>query len=70
MAGVVVTSVDPSSAAAAADLESGDVIQEVNGKPVRDVTEFHHALAGTKNQTMLLLVSRAGTTRFLVLSAQ
>ena len=68
--GVVVTSVDPSSAAAAADLESGDVIQEVNRKPVRDVKEFDRALAGTENQTILLLVSRASATRFLVLSPQ
>ena len=39
-AGVVITSVDPSSAAAAADLERGDVIQEVNNKSVGNVAEY------------------------------
>lgn len=55
-AGVVITSVDPSSAAAAADLEGGDVIQEVNPKSVRNVAEYDRALAATDNQPALLLV--------------
>jgi serine protease Do len=70
MAGVIVTSVDPSSAAAAADLERGDVIQEVNRKSVRNVADYHSALAGTDNQAILLLVSRSGSTRFIVVSPQ
>ncbi len=65
-AGVVVTSVDSSSAAAAADLERGDVIQEVNRKPVHNVTEFGGALAGTSGKPVLLLVNRGGSTRYLV----
>jgi serine protease Do len=68
--GVVVVSVDPSSAAAAADLEQGDVIEEVNRKPVPDVADYEHALAGTDNQTTLLLVNRAGSTRFIVVPPQ
>lgn len=68
--GVVITAVDPSSAAAAADLESGDVIQEVNRKPVRNVTEYKQALLGAGNQAVLLLVNRAGATRYIVVSAQ
>src|ERR1700739_101018 len=68
--GVVITSVDPSSAAAAADLESGDVIQEVNRKPVRNVAEYNRALAGAGNQAILLLVNRAGSARYVVVSPQ
>jgi serine protease Do len=68
--GVVITSVDPSSAAAAADLESGDVIQEVNRKPVRNVAEYNRALAGAGNQAILLLVNRAGNARYVVVSPQ
>ena len=68
--GIVVTSVDPSSAAAAADLERGDVIQEVNRKPVRDVADYDRALARTDNQTILLLVDRAGSADFIVVSPQ
>jgi serine protease Do len=65
--GVVVTELDPSSAAAAAGIREGDVIQEVNRKPVRNVEQFRHALAATANQAVLLLVNRGGTTHFVVL---
>lgn len=68
--GVVVTSVDPSSAAAAADIERGDVIQEVNRKPVHSVAEYNGALSGTHDQSVLLLVKRDSTTRFVVIQPQ
>ncbi|MGB7844179.1 MAG: DegQ family serine endoprotease [Candidatus Acidiferrum sp.] len=64
--GVVISSVDPSSPAAAAHLESGDVIQEVNHKPVANVHEYDRALAEIHNQPLLLLVNRGGATRFVV----
>jgi serine protease Do len=59
--GVVVTQVNPSSNAADAGLQQGDVIQEVNRKPVHNASEFEHALSGSKDQT-LLLVNRHGST--------
>jgi S1-C subfamily serine protease len=62
--------VDTSSAAATEDLESGDVIQEVNRKPVRSVAEYNRTLAGAGNQAILLLVNRAGATRYIVVPAQ
>jgi serine protease Do len=68
--GVVITSVDPSSAAAAADLERGDVIQEVNRKPVRTIGQYERALVGTNGQAVLLLVNRGGSTHFIVVSPQ
>ena len=68
--GVVVTSVDPSSAAAAADLERGDIIQEVNRKPVRNVAEYNEALSGSHDQSVLLLVKRGSATRFVVIEPQ
>ena len=68
--GMVITAVDPSSAAAPGDLETGDVIQEVNRKPVRNLTEYKQALLGAGNQAVLLLVNRAGATRYIVVSAQ
>ncbi len=70
MSGVVITSVDPSSAAAAADLESGDVVQEVNRKPVHNIAEYERALAGVDNQSVLLLVNRGGSSRFIVIEPQ
>lgn len=69
-AGVVITSVDSSSAAAAAGLERGDVIQEVNRKSVHNVAEYERSLAATDNQPVLLLVDRAGSTRFIVVSPE
>jgi len=64
--GVVITSVDPSSAAAAASLQQGDVVQEVNRKPVHDVAEYDRALAEVHGQSILLLISRGQATRFVV----
>jgi len=68
--GVVVTSVDASSPAAAADLRRGDVIEEVNRKPVRDVEQYRQALAGSGNQAVLLLVNRGGQTHYLVVQPE
>lgn len=68
--GVVVTSVRPSTAAAAAGVERGDVIHEVNRKLVHDVAEYDRALAGTDNQMIFLLVNRRGRTHFIVVSSQ
>jgi serine protease Do len=54
--GVVITSVDPDSAAAAANLERGDVIMEVNHKAVTSVDSYRQAIASAGNQAVLLLV--------------
>ena len=63
-AGVVVTAVDPASQAAANGLRRGDVILEVNRKPVRNTAEFEQALKHSTPET-LLLVSRQGSTLYL-----
>jgi serine protease Do len=68
--GVVITSVDPSSAAAAAGLARSDIIQEVNRKPIRNVADYDRALSGVHNQSVLLLVSRDSTTRYVVIQAE
>lgn len=62
--GVVVTNVDPASHAADAGLQQGDVIQQVNHKPVNNTSEFEQALRSS-NQENLLLVNRNGSTMFL-----
>lgn len=62
--GVVVTNVSPSSEAADAGLQRGDVIQEVNHKPVQSTAEFEQALGSSKENT-LLLVNRNGSTMYL-----
>ncbi len=62
--GVIVTNVNPSSRAADAGLQRGDVIQEVNRKPVRNASDFERALSGSKEEN-LLLVNRHGNTLYL-----
>jgi len=62
--GVVVTNVDPNSHAAAAGLQEGDVIQEVNRKPVASAQDFSQALRNS-NGDSLLLVNRQGNRLFL-----
>jgi serine protease Do len=64
--GVVVTSVDPSSPAAVAGLSRGDVIQEVNHKPIGSTGEFQQALSGADKQPVLLLVNHGGASGFVV----
>jgi serine protease Do len=62
--GVVVTKVNPSSDAANAGLRRGDVIQEVNRKPVSNVSEFENAAGRSKEETVLL-VNRSGHTFYI-----
>jgi serine protease Do len=68
--GVVVTQVDPSSAAAAAGLDRGMVIQEVNHKPVTNISQYKQALTGATNGSVLLLVNQGGVTRYMVVESR
>jgi serine protease Do len=62
--GVVVTDISPSSPLASTGLERGDVIQQVNHQPVKNVAELEAAVRqGGKN--LLFLVNRQGTTLFI-----
>jgi serine protease Do len=62
--GVVVTDVDPASQAAAAGLKRGDVIQQVNRKPVTNADEFAAAVGHSGGES-LLLINRDGNKIFL-----
>jgi serine protease Do len=68
--GVIVTQVDPASDAAAAGIQAGDVIQQVNHKPVRDLGQYQQAIAGLGNQPVLLLLERGGFTHFVVVEPE
>jgi serine protease Do len=63
-AGVVVTDINPSSPLASAGLRRGDVIQEVNHQPVKNVTQLEEAVRKA-GKSPLLLVNRKGSTLFL-----
>ncbi len=62
--GVVVTDIDPASKMADSGLQQGDVIQEVNHKPVTNVSDFQSAI-GKAGTDPLLLVNRDGRTLFI-----
>ncbi len=68
--GVVVSNVDPSSAAAVAGIQQGDVIEEVNHKPVHTMDEYQAAASGIGDQPALLLIYRNGMTVYLVVQPQ
>ncbi len=68
--GVLVSSVQEASAAADAGLRRGDVIQEVNRKPVNNVADFRQALKLGGKNSVLLLVNRGGHTSFVAIPAQ
>ncbi len=67
--GVVVTDIDPSSVAAAAGIQRGDLILEVNRKKVANTSEFNAAIAkAAKSEGVLLLVKHDQYTRYISLS--
>jgi serine protease Do len=67
--GVVVTSVEPDSPSGQAGLHPGDVVLELNRRPVRDVEEYNK-IAGRldRDESVLLLVNRQGRNNFVVLN--
>ncbi|GAC1701895.1 MAG: DegQ family serine endoprotease [Candidatus Acidiferrum sp.] len=58
--GVVVSQVDPSSPAATAGVREGDVVVEVNHKPVNSVSEFDQAMRAAEGKAIALRVNREG----------
>ena len=66
--GVIVTQVAPGSPAAAAGIQPGDLIEEVNRTAVTSVDEFSTVIAGLKEEETLLVLARRGTfTSFFAL---
>ena len=65
--GVIVADIEEDSAAAEAGLQIGDVIQEVNRKPVRTIAEFESQITASRAESILLLVNRDGHTRFIAI---
>ena len=64
--GAVVTEVKPDSGAAEAGLKPGDVIQEINRKPVKTAEEAVRLTENASDKTTLLRVWRDGGSRFVV----
>jgi serine protease Do len=58
--GVVVTRVEPGSPAADAGIQTGDLVQEVNRKPVKNVEDFVQKVEKAKGQDNILLLIQRG----------
>ncbi|MCX5804905.1 MAG: DegQ family serine endoprotease [Proteobacteria bacterium] len=66
--GVIVTDVQPGSPAQNVDIRSGDVIKEINRKPIRNITDFKDAMKrGNVKEGIVLLVRRENATFYIVL---
>jgi serine protease Do len=58
--GVAVTQVEPGSPAAEAGIQSGDIIREVNRKPVKDADDLLQKVEQAKEQSNILLLVQRG----------
>ena len=63
--GVIVADIKLSSLLASSSLQEGEVIQEVNRKPVKNVTDFQLAMQRA-GKDPLLLVNRLGNTLYVI----
>ncbi len=68
--GVAVTGLDPASLALAAGLERGDVIVQVDHRPVANAAEFRAAVRAAGSGRVLLFVYHKGNTRYLVVEPE
>jgi serine protease Do len=68
--GVVVTDVEPGSAAEAANIQRGDVILQVNRQPIGNVDDLNRILNRLKDQDAQLLINRAGHTTYVILTPE
>ena len=63
--GLVIEDVNPDGRAADANLQAGDVIEQVNRRPVQTVDELRNAVKEAGNKPVLLLINRQGTELFV-----
>ncbi|MDH5541417.1 MAG: DegQ family serine endoprotease [Nitrospinota bacterium] len=66
-AGVLVAEVQPSGAASKAGIQPGDIIEEVNRKPVKTAEEFNSVVSRIeKDEPILLVVRRGESSNFVI----
>lgn len=66
--GVVIVRVKPGSTAEDVGVREGDIVLEVNRKPVTSIKSYERAVSGlAKDQAVLLLLKRKGQTIYLTL---
>jgi serine protease Do len=67
--GAVITAVESGSAADVVGLREGDLIVEVNRKPVASAEDFRQAVAASPKNLLLLVKSKEGA-RFVVMKSE
>ncbi|MBI5469592.1 MAG: DegQ family serine endoprotease [Deltaproteobacteria bacterium] len=66
--GLIVSAVKPDSPAGSAGLRRGDVVKEVDRKPVKSMKDYERAISATeKKDVVLLLILRGNNTIYVVL---
>ena len=69
--GVVITGVDPDSAAADKQVQAGDVVMEINQEPVKEPSDIAKKIqvlkSGGKKSALLLVANGQGEVRFVAL---
>jgi len=69
--GVIIVDVESGSPAGEAGLTPGDIIVEIEKKPIKDLETLNNMLAGVKaGDTILFLIDRGGTTIFVTLTVE
>jgi serine protease Do len=66
--GVVVSRVEPSGPADGAGMQRGDVITEVDRKPVTSVEDFEKLTSGSGGTQVLLKIQRSGSALYVALA--
>jgi len=68
--GVVVIGVAPNSPAEEAGIQVGDIIKEINRKPIRNMKDYESGLSGwERGKPLLLLIKRGGQTFYVSIKA-
>ncbi len=66
--GVIVTDIQPGSPAQDGDIKSGDIIKEINRKPIKNIEDFKEAMKNVNiKEGIVLLIQRESTTFYVVL---
>jgi len=68
--GVVVADVEDGSAAAEVGLQVGDVIQQVNGKPIQTANDFESLVTVRSANPLLFVVNREGHNLYVAIEPQ
>jgi serine protease Do len=66
--GVIVTDINPGSIAEEADIRAGDIIKEINKRPIKNVDDFREAIKKARpKEGVVMLVKRENVTFFAVI---